>query len=190
MPRFLLIDNGSRHTVALAKLLPEFPEIVRFDRLGSFDIAPYDCILLSGSSELPLFGNEALFETELSLIRDSSLPIIGICLGAELIAHAFGGTLVDLGEKRKGLVEITATGESVFLLETGRVFSVYEAHRFAIETLPEGFFAIAQSDHGPEIIKHRSRPIWGLQFHPEHLAEATLGDEMFARILAHSLPRK
>lgn len=187
MEKFLLIDNGSTLTESLAQLLPMRPTTVRFGDIRPASAAGNDCVILSGSSRLPVVGNESAFESEITLIRESAVPIIGICLGAELIGHAFGGMLRDLGEKRKGLVDITSTDEEKVLLENGRHFSVYEAHQWALETVPENFKILAESDHGPEIIKHVSRPIWGLQFHPEHLTESTLGDEIFMRILNHSL---
>ena len=187
MGKFLLIDNGSVLTESLARLLPTQPTIVRFGDIQSASTIGYDCVLLSGSSQFPVVGNESRFASELDLIRTSSLPIIGICLGAELIGHAFGGTLRNLGEKRKGLIDITSTDKEGLLLEFGRRFSVYEAHRWALADLPESLRMLAESDHGPEIIRHVSRPIWGLQFHPEHLAESTLGDEIFMRILNHSV---
>ncbi len=188
MPKYLLIDNGSIHTEALARLLPETPRVIGFGDLDSVDASTFDTIILSGGSQMPVMGNEQSFETELSLIRNAAVPIIGICLGAELISHAFDGKLRDLGEKRKGLIQIISTDEDGLLLENGRRFDVYEAHRWTIDLLPSEFHTLARSDHGPEIIRHISRPIWGLQFHPEHLTESTLGDEIFLRILTHSLP--
>jgi para-aminobenzoate synthetase len=187
MPKYLLIDNGSIHTEALARLLPETPRIIGFGNLDSIDASVFDAVILSGGSQMPVMGNEQSFVTEISLIRNTAVPLIGICLGAELIGHAFGGKLRDLGEKRKGLIQIISTDEDSLLLENGRLFDVYEAHRWTIDRLPNEFRTLAQSDHGPEIIKHISRPIWGLQFHPEHLSESTLGDEIFLRILARSL---
>lgn len=187
MEKFLLIDNGSTLTKSLARLLPTRPDILRFGDIRPTSAAGYDCVILSGSSQLPVVGNESVFESEIALVRSIDVPIIGICLGAELIGHAFGGTLRNLGEKRKGLIDITSTDEGGLLLEFGRRFSVYEAHRWTLETAPENFRMLAESDHGPEIIQHVSRPIWGLQFHPEHLTESSLGDEIFMRILNHSV---
>lgn len=186
MEKFLLIDNGSTLTESLARLLPTRPVIIRFGDIQPASAVGYDCVILSGSSQLPILGNESAFESEVTLIRNATIPVIGICLGAELIGHAFGATLRNLGEKRKGLIDITSTDEEGLLFEPGRRFSVYEAHRWALGVVPESFMVLAESDHGPEIIKHVSRPIWGLQFHPEHLTESTLGDEIFLRILNHS----
>jgi GMP synthase-like glutamine amidotransferase len=187
MEKFLLIDNGSVLTESLTRLLPTRPTIVRFGDIQSTSAVGYDCVILSGSSVLPITGNESAFESEASLIRNSDVPIIGICLGAELIGHAFGATLRNLGEKRKGLIDITSTDKEGLLLEPGRRFSVYEAHRWTLGTVPENFRVLAESDHGPEIIKHVSRPVWGLQFHPEHLTDETFGDEIFSRIINRSL---
>lgn len=187
MEKFLLVDNGSTLTESLARLLPTRPTIVHFGDIQSTSAVGYDCVILSGSSVLPITGNESAFESEASLIRKSDIPIIGICLGAELIGHTFGATLRNLGEKRKGLIDITSTDKEGLLLEPGRRFSVYEAHRWTLGTVPENFRVLAESDHGPEIIKHVSRPVWGLQFHPEHLTESTLGDEIFMHILNHSV---
>ncbi len=190
MAKFLLIDNGSLHTMELAKLLPTTPTILRFGDIKTHDFVGYDCIILSGSSQLPVIGNEDIFKRELALIHDAHTPIIGVCLGAELIGHAFGAVLHDLGERRKGLIDIISTDANEVLLEAGRHFSVYDAHRWALKTIPNDFEVLAQSDHGPEIIKHTARHLWGLQFHPEHLTDSTLGDEIFSRILIHSIPQK
>ncbi|MGB3073035.1 MAG: gamma-glutamyl-gamma-aminobutyrate hydrolase family protein [Candidatus Moraniibacteriota bacterium] len=190
MPKFLLVDNGSVRIEELDRLLPETPTTVDVEGFKALDTRSFDLVLLSGSSTLPVLGNEALFSDELQFIREAHIPIIGICLGAELIGHAFSGTLHDLGEKRKGMVDIVSTDTDGLLLELGRHFSVYEAHRFALASVPSEFLVLAKSDHGPEILKHATLPIWGLQFHPEHLTDETVGDEIFSRIINRSLLSK
>ena len=187
MTRFLLVDNGSIHTEKLRRLLPNHSDVVSFGDLQPNNVIGYDCIILSGSSRLPVVGNEKMFEAEIDIIKESIVPIIGVCLGAELIGRAFGGTLHDLGEKRKGLLEITSTDERGILLERGRTFKVYAAHRWALSTAPKDFETIATSDHGPELIKHVDRAIWGIQFHPEHMTDSSLGDEILLRIITHSI---
>lgn len=60
---------------------------------------------------------------------------------------------------------------------------VFESHRFAIEKISNVIEALATSDHGIEMIKHKDKPIYGLQFHPESFIDKTQGDEIFLKIL-------
>jgi para-aminobenzoate synthetase len=182
----LLVDNGSIHTEKLAQLIGPETEIIAWDTLGTIDTSTFNAIVLSGSQHTPVSGNEHLFRAESDLIKSSLATIVGICFGCELIGSVFGGRLHDLGIKRRGMLDIISTDTDGLLFEEGRRFRVYEAHRWAIASVPKDFSVLARSDHGPEIIRHRHRPIWGLQFHPEHLTENTLGDEIFRRILSGS----
>lgn len=179
----LLIDNGSIHTKSLLRLLDPHTNVLQSRELDTEDGTGYDLIVLSGNSIGPLYGNEKYFEKELTLIRETQKPLIGICFGAELLVHAFGGTLENMSEKHSGFMTLHALPENGFL-DSEYSFRTYESHRWKIATLPNTFQVIATSDHGPEIIRHRERPLWGFQFHPEHLTDETSGDEIFHRILS------
>src|SRR5574343_356058 len=179
----LLVDNGSVRIEELKRLLGAAVTTIPYSELPHVPVRDYGLIVLSGSSQYPVLGNEDRFAAEIELIRSTATPIIGICLGCELIVAALGGTLRDLGTKRSGVITIRPTSDSDTFLDSGYSFSVYEAHRWAVDQLPVGVSVIAASDHGPEILRHRERPLIGIRGHPEHLAKTTRGDELFGALL-------
>jgi len=96
-------------------------------------------------------------------------PVLGVCLGHQAIALAFGGAVVRCGPRHGMSSSVTHDGEGLFLglpspMKVGRY------HSLAVdpETLPEHLRVTATSDDGVVMgIRHRSRPIYGVQFHPE-----------------------
>ena len=185
MPKILIIDNNTLHLKKLEKLLPFEATLLSWKEASIEKTKDVDIIILTGGSHIPsIMGHEDIFAQELEIIRTTQVPIIGICFGCELIARALGATLKRLPERRSSIIEIITTDDQKILFEKPEKISVYEGHTWAIETLPPGTFAIlAKSDDGPEIIKHRTLPLWGLQFHPENKIKETAGAEVFLRIL-------
>ncbi len=184
--RVALVNNGTKEPEKLLVLLSAH-NVVVFDSsevstLGSKD---FDLMVLSGSSRFPITDHEWLLLPEIDLVKTSTTPIIGICYGCELIARAFGGSLVDHGEesKERDLVRIeVAAGDPIF---GGRThFEAYDAHRWVVASLPPELRVLARSAHGPEVIRHTERLIWGFQFHPEKMADLSYGDEIFNNILS------
>ncbi|MDP3957526.1 MAG: gamma-glutamyl-gamma-aminobutyrate hydrolase family protein [bacterium] len=187
MPKALIIDNHTKHLEQLRSLIPFESVVLNWNNINDTDVTAYSIVILSGGSDMPPVAEypEKYIE-ERALIRSSSVPIIGICLGCELIAYEFGAHLKNLGKKRQGFVQVSFNPSFQSSFKQKEVIA-YEAHSRIIENLPETFSVIAISEHGPEIIHHRERPLWGIQFHPEHLTERTLGDEIFLTILNESL---
>ena len=171
--RILLVDNGSNLLHKLQKLIPGDEITVASD--GIETINEYDLIVLSGGPH----NVSENFNKEVDVIK-SGKPVIGICFGCELIASAFGGEIKELSEKQKGIYEIELQDMK---LGGPKKIKVYEGHKQFISRVPEEFEILAKSEKGPEIIKHKTLPIYGLQFHPENLVEETDGDELFMNLL-------
>ncbi len=91
----LIVDNGSTLLEKLVKLSPGTEEVVDYENIPD-DIRDYSLIILSGSSQFPVVGHEQSLQAEIQLIINAKIPIVGICFGHELIAHAFGAELVHL----------------------------------------------------------------------------------------------
>ena len=68
-------------------------------------------------------------------------------------------------------------------LMTGSDIEVYESHNFRIKELPEDFIVLGKTDHAIEFFKHKEKPIYGLQFHPEAFVDITQGKELFREII-------
>ena len=182
MKKILLIENGSRHTRALAHRLGEHEvRRVKYRNLSAGDIAKADIIVLSGGHPSVLY-HSWFYRKQLELIRTTTKPIIGICLGFELIIRAFGGRLNRLDRKAHGLRNITVATDYSFF--GGPVLKVWEAHKWAATFTPESVFEIvASSQYGSEIIKHRSKPIYACQFHPEVDSPLNDGSQVLRTIL-------
>jgi GMP synthase (glutamine-hydrolysing) len=99
------------------------------------------------------------------------LPVLGICYGAQLMTKQLGGR-VERARKRefgKAVLDILST-EGLFAgLETEfSGYQVWMSHGDRIEEIPPGFFSTATSDHSPyAAIRHQSKSLVGVQFHPE-----------------------
>lgn len=177
--KVLLIDNGTTLLNALRRLIPNDEVVKRFDLLNNVEINDFDIIVLSGSSVYPIIGNEEKFSHEIEFIKNTTKPIIGICFGCELIVKAFGGELKKLDHKSKGIKEVEILDKSLCKNST---INVYENHEYVIERMPESFNILAKSEVGPEIVKHKTLPIYGFQFHPENFVDELDGDDIFLKL--------
>ncbi len=177
--KIFLIDNGTTLLNKLKELIPGEEIVHSYDNFDG-DVTDFDVVILSGGSKYQLVGNENKFTKEIDFIKNTSKPVIGICFGYELIASAFGATLRELSENKKGIYDVEILDEN---LGRGKI-KVFESHRWVVDKLPELFEVLAKSDDGPEIIKHKEKSIFGLQFHPENFVEETEGDELFLKLLS------
>jgi len=178
----IVVDNGSKHTKKVLDLLSDQDvKLVEPGRLNSTEITGHELVILSGSRRVPVLWHNRHYKNELELIRRHRGPIIGICLGFELIAHAFGRPLHLLSRRIKGKRTIHATEAGLMYFDGKQQIDVYEAHRFAIRKLGREFEVLAQSRAGVEFARHVSRPIFGMQFHPENSGIA--GHEIFVRLI-------
>ena len=179
--KVLVIQNGGSVPKQLIALLPlstvvTYPLSSELDDINPND---FDVVLLSGSSQFPIFYSKTRIEPEIKLILRCQAPLLGICYGCELLAYAYGSQLEDVGEenKFKGIFEITSTENSIFI--PPQTLSVYEAHRWFITKLADVLISEAVSERGPEIIRHQTLPQVGFQFHPEKFVYSTDGNELF-----------
>ena len=186
-----IVNNGSGYPqrivdLLLGQILDTTVDIVVFDwsETSSINLNNTDLLLLSGSNQMPIAFNKEKLSQEIELILRSGIPTIGICYGCELMAVAFGGGLKDCGPDNvhRDLVEMKVVAESDVFQEKDS-FKAYDAHRWVIDPVPESFSVLAESSHGPEIIKHNERPMYGFQFHLEKMLEQSYGDELFLAVL-------
>ena len=130
--------------------------------------------------------------TSVSLIREigAEIPILGVCLGHQAIAKAFGGKVVRADEPVHGKVtRLRHVGVGPFE-ELPSTFQVARYHSLTVDPacLPEELEAIAWSETSGgateiQAIRHRHRPVWGVQFHPESIA-CEHGEAMILKFLA------
>ncbi len=117
------------------------------------------------------------------------VPILGVCLGHQAIAYAFGAEIVSAKHIRHGIVDdITTDGKGVFrILGKSGKFTRYHSLVVKEDTLPPEFEVTARSSDGDVMgIRHKTYPIEGVQFHPESAASGG-GDAIFQAFLNYRL---
>ncbi|MEO1490772.1 MAG: aminodeoxychorismate/anthranilate synthase component II [Pseudomonadota bacterium] len=170
----LLIDNYDSFTWNLVHFLGELgaeARVVRNDELTVDEALATgaDAIVLSpGPCDPPKAG----ICMELVRRAPEDLPILGVCLGHQSIGQALGGETVRCHEILHGkLSTITHNGTGVFAgLPQG--FEVTRYHSLVVkpETMPDCLTVTARSESGVVMgVSHRSRPLHGVQFHPESI---------------------
>lgn len=181
--RVYIIDNGSKYIDALEGLLSDIQcERVAYGDIKQSDIASDDLVILSGGHNFPVLWHDKEYQKELNLIQSHRGPLIGICLGFQLIAHYYGSHLCLLERRRKGKLHIFPTHGST-LLDREKSIRVYESHNWSAKVLKKPLIALAQSEDGIEIFRHQDLPVYGFQFHPES-SKDTDGEEIFMKIVS------
>lgn len=179
-----VIDNGSFYTEQLEKILNQYQVILRkFDEVSLSDIEPGSFVVLSGGHTYRVQWHDKQYAKETEVIRKHDGPIIGVCLGAQLIAHVYGEHLHTMAENRKGTVSIHPTGNKPLLFADYKNIKVYENHHLSIPELHKPLISLAESSDGVEIFRHENKPIFGIQFHPEVLKNNN-GEQLFETILS------
>jgi len=174
---YLLIDNYDSFTYNLFHFLGELgAEIVvkRHDAITAAEalaLGPQGIIMSPG----PCDPDRAGICLELVAKAAERLPILGVCLGHQVIGQAFGGRVVRAPQPMHGkLSDIRHVGRGVFS-GIPSPFRATRYHSLVVEraSLPPAIEITAETDDGIVMgLAHRSRPIHGVQFHPESIASA------------------
>ncbi|MEM7670134.1 MAG: aminodeoxychorismate/anthranilate synthase component II [Pseudomonadota bacterium] len=183
----LLIDNYDSFTYNLVHFLGELgaqSTVVRNDEVSVADALAMkpDAVVLSPG---PCTPTEAGICVDLVKAAPAELPILGVCLGHQSIGAAYGAKVSRCHEILHGkLSTITHDGDGLFAgLEQG--FDVTRYHSLIVEPegLPAELEVTAKSQSGVIMgLRHRNRPIHGVQFHPESIASAN-GHAMLGNFL-------
>jgi GMP synthase (glutamine-hydrolysing) len=117
------------------------------------------------------------------LIRQVKLPMLCICVTHQLLATAFGGVTEAARKPEFGPVDISVIDDGQILEGLGPSFTAWESHNDEVVRPPEGFQVIAKSSNcAVEAMRHESRDIFGVQFHPE-VSHTTKGVDLFKNFL-------
>lgn len=99
----------------------------------------------------------------------ATIPILGICLGHQSIAQAFGGQIIAAPEIMHGKTSVIKHNQTGLFKNIPNPFQATRYHSLAVDknTLPKNFSVDAWADDTIMAIAHRHYPVFGLQFHPE-----------------------
>jgi anthranilate synthase component 2 len=172
----LIVDNGTSCLAELKAWLGTMPCTVA--ALGeNLDLKRYDLVVLSGGHTDPVLDHEREYAEELKIVRSGEVPVIGICLGFEIIAYAFGSNLIRMKRKEHGPLAIVPEAPLPFTLRDEPEF---ESHFWCVTQLGADLVPLARSKDGIEIIQHRTLPLVGFQFHPEITGNPSAEDVIVA----------
>lgn len=136
-------------------------------------------MVIGGGPYLEEIGNSE------AIIREfgGEIPILGICLGHQLMARLFGGKVktAEIGEYADS--EIIVDEEDEILKGLGPSFRAWVSHKDEVSELPKDFIKLAHSDTCEiEAMCHKNLPLYGVQFHPE-VEHTPRGPEVFKNFL-------
>ncbi len=164
-----ILDFGSQYSQLIARRVREcrvYSTLVRYDTpIDELRRMPLIGLILSGGPSSVYSENAPLPDPG---IFELGVPVLGICYGLQLMAHLLGGAVEPRREREYGKAELEILRDSPLLegIRSGNV--VWMSHGDAVTRLPRGFRSVARTRNSPRaVIEHRSRPIYGLQFHPE-----------------------
>lgn len=172
--RTLLIDNYDSFTFNLFHLLGEVngdePIVVRNDELTWDELAALhvDNIVISPGPGRP--EHERDVGVSLAALERAEVPVLGVCLGHQALAHVSGGAIRHAPAVMHGRTSaIHHTGRGLFA-GVPQGFVAVRYHSLVVGVLPAQLRVTAwTSDRVVMGIEHVARPVWGVQFHPESI---------------------
>lgn len=165
-----LLDNYDSFTYNLVYLLEEMDQEVRVFQESNLD---WDCfnqakkIILSPGPKHP---KDSLLNQKLIEVFSQSKPMLGVCLGHQCIAYAFGGKVLQAREPTHGKTSKIFFANSALFAGIKQGAEMMRYHSLIVQDLPKELEVIAWSEDGIIMgIKHRDFNLYGVQFHPESI---------------------
>ena len=171
-----MIDNYDSFTYNLVQYFGELGEEVHVHRNDALTVgevlamAP-DAIVVSPG---PCTPAEAGISVPLIRRLGATVPILGVCLGHQSIGEAYGGRVVRADRVMHGKTSRVAHDGSALFAGLSSPLAVMRYHSLVVErdSLPGELEVIAHAVDDPNeihAIRHRTHPVWGVQFHPESI---------------------
>ncbi len=178
MEKILIIDFGSQYTQLIARRIREmqvYCEIVPFNKYTPSELKNACGVVLSGSP--CSVRSEDAPRIDLQGIK-GVLPLLGVCYGAQYLAHFYGGNVEKSPSREYGRAMLSVEDPSDPLMGgLSEVSQVWMSHGDTITSLPQGYRVIASTeDVRNAAFRIEGEQTWGIQFHPEvyHSQEGTV----------------
>lgn len=175
MTRVLVIDNYDSFVYTLNGYLRELAAetvVIRNDDIAAAEVpatlAEYDAVLISPGPGKP--GDAGVSIPVVEEVLRTGQPLLGVCLGHQAIAEAFGGVVTNAEELMHGKTSQVTHDQSRLFDGVAQPFTATRYHSLAVVdgTLPEDLTVTARTAGGVIMaLQHRKAPIYGVQFHPE-----------------------
>jgi len=169
-----IIDNYDSFTYNLVQYVGQLggePRVYRNDAITAKELAALDLkgLVISPGPKTP---KEAGVSNDAITALSGKVPILGVCLGHQCLAHALGGEVVRAGRIMHGKTsQIIHQGRGLFA-GLSNPFPATRYHSLIVqkESLPASLEIVAWTPEGEIMgLKHREHETWGVQFHPESI---------------------
>ncbi len=175
MTKILVLDNYDSFVYTLNGYLQQLGaqtevlrnDVVTEDQLPAL-LANYDAVLISPGPGTPFDAGLSIPTVKLAL--QTGQPVFGVCLGHQAIAEAMGATVTSAEELMHGKTSQVQHDDSLIFKNVPQPFTATRYHSLAVvnETVPEELQITARTESGIIMaLQHKSKPIYGVQFHPE-----------------------
>lgn len=191
MTRVLVIDNYDSFVYTLNGYLRQLgadTEVVRNDTIPldalAERISAYDGVLLSPGPGTPADAGVSVPLVHAAV--EAGVPLLGVCLGHQAIAEAFGGVVTNAEELMHGKTSRVVHDDSTIFDGVPATFTATRYHSLAVVdgTVPPQLVVTARTEGGVIMgLQHRDAPVFGVQFHPESVMTEG-GHRMLANWLA------
>ncbi len=182
--RVLVVDFGAQYAQLIARRVREahvFSEIVPRDVTAPEVAARHPVGIILSGGPASVYADDAYAIDP--AILELGIPVLGICYGHQVLAHALGGDVVRTENAEFGRTELMATGPSTLLEGLPERQAVWMSHRDAVVKAPPGFTVIAATVDSPvAAMEDLERRLCGVQFHPE-VAHTPRGQDVLKRFL-------
>ena len=175
MVKILVLDNYDSFVYTLNGYLQQLgaeTEVVRNDAFSEADIpsvlAKYDAVLISPGPGTPASAGLSIPTVKYAL--DADYPVFGVCLGHQAIAEAMGATVTSAPELMHGKTSEVEHDNSLIFKDVPKSFRATRYHSLAVldGTVPKDLIVTSRTKGGVIMgVQHASKPIYGVQFHPE-----------------------
>lgn len=164
----LVINCGSNKSKHIGEIVDEFMDVqnIQLSEFTDENLKGIDGVIISGAPILVTEIDTSPFLEKMNWIKETELPVLGICFGHQIIGLLHGASASKMKEDRDWqLVEFYEDCPLFDKLPTE--VSMMEDHCEAI-SIPNGFELVASSDACVnECMQHLTKPLFGVQFHPE-----------------------
>jgi len=175
MVRILVLDNYDSFVYTLNGYLQQLgaeTEVIRNDSITEEDLPGvlegFDALLISPGPGTPASAGLSIPAVKFAL--ESDYPVFGVCLGHQAIAEAMGARVESAPELMHGKTSKVQHSNSLILNGLPQDFLATRYHSLAVvrETVPAELMITGQTESGVIMsLQHKSKPIYGVQFHPE-----------------------
>ncbi|MFC5369310.1 anthranilate synthase component II [Arcanobacterium bovis] len=170
MARILVVDNYDSFVYTIVDYLCQLGasvDVVRNDHVDLSTLTQYDGVLISPGPGAP--ADAGLSPTVIEKCAEHEISMLGVCLGHQALAEVFGGVVSHAPELMHGKTSEIVHHDSVIMDGLPNPLTVTRYHSLAVqpESLPSELITTAHVNGIIMALKHRTKPLFGVQFHPE-----------------------